>query len=643
MDTYSARLFATLFSVVLILTASIVFIKHQGGKQIDGDDTPPRNGEDGKLSDTLLFQKFNKQNIDRFKSGPVLKQSLGETVYYNSEIYNYLRTKTRRELELAGAQRKKECGTFFKYSAIDCDICILFVNGLRALVDQGSTQEDVAVFATKVCKDLKIEDDRVCDAITQEYKAMLFGVITRLVLSPKEACGLVIGGGCGDPYDPYSFWNVTLPDVPKPPVVPPQPPAPGSPTLRVLHITDYHLDTDYAEGSNAECGEPLCCRADDGPPAKGHAGAGKYGDYRGCDAVRATVENLFQHLNSIQDQFDFVYFTGDIPAHNIWNQSRSDQIARLKIYTDMVKKYLPDKMVYNAIGNHESAPANSFPPPYISGNQSEKWYYDALAASWENWLPPETLETILRGAFYTHSPFPGFRVISLNMNFCNTGNWWLLINTTDPAGQLQWLIGQLQDAEDKGDKVHIIGHVFPGCACCLVPYSWNYYKIINRYENTVVGQFFGHAHTSFYEVFYDDVNFTRPISVMHIPGSITTYTSNNPGYRIYEMDGNYSGSSWRVQDFTNYYLNLTDANLTGRLKWLVEYNAKKEYGLQNLFPSDWNQLIYRMKDDDVLFQKFHSHYYKMAPHTPCTGACKKSMLCDLKTGRSGDTNLCKDL
>ena len=48
---------------------------------------------------------------------------------------------------------------------------------------------------------------------------------TKLVLSPKEACGLLLGDGCGDPYDPYSFWNVTLPDVPKPPVVPPRPPA----------------------------------------------------------------------------------------------------------------------------------------------------------------------------------------------------------------------------------------------------------------------------------------------------------------------------------------------------------------------------------------------------------------------------------
>lgn len=30
----------------------------------------------------------------------------------------------------------------------------------------------------------------------------------------------------------------------------------------------------------------------------------------------------------------------------------------------------------------------------------------------------------------------------------------------------------------------------------------------------------------------------------------------------------------RVQDYTNYFLNLTDANQTGNLTWQVEYNAK---------------------------------------------------------------------
>ena len=48
---------------------------------------------------------------------------------------------------------------------------------------------------------------------------------SRSLLSPKEICGLLIGDGCGDPYDPFSMWNVTFPDIPKPPVTPPKPPA----------------------------------------------------------------------------------------------------------------------------------------------------------------------------------------------------------------------------------------------------------------------------------------------------------------------------------------------------------------------------------------------------------------------------------
>lgn len=34
---------------------------------------------------------------------------------------------------------------------------------------------------------------------------------------------------------------------------------------------------------------------------------------------------------------------------------------------------------------------------------------------------------------------------------------WLLLNSTDPATELQWLIYELQSAEFNGEKVHIIG------------------------------------------------------------------------------------------------------------------------------------------------------------------------------------------
>ena len=32
-------------------------------------------------------------------------------------------------------------------------------------------------------------------------------------------------------------------------------------TLKVLHITDVHIDVNYKEGTNAVCNQPLCCRS----------------------------------------------------------------------------------------------------------------------------------------------------------------------------------------------------------------------------------------------------------------------------------------------------------------------------------------------------------------------------------------------
>lgn len=55
--------------------------------------------------------------------------------------------------------------------------------------------------------------------------------------------------------------------------------------------------------------------------------------------------------------------------------------------------------------------------------------------------------------FYTVQVWPGLRLVSLNMNFCSQANFWLLINSTDPAGQLQWLVGVLAAAEQAGEKV----------------------------------------------------------------------------------------------------------------------------------------------------------------------------------------------
>lgn len=112
------------------------------------------------------------------------------------------------------------------------------------------------------------------------------------------------------------------------------------------------------------------------------------------------------------------------------------------------------------------------------------------------------------------------------MNYCNNKNWWLLLNSTDPATELQWFIYELQSAEFSNEKVHIIGHIPPGHSDCLKVWSRNYYRIISRYESTITAQFFGHTHfdefegksltrynccfftdeSFFFSVFYDPMN-----------------------------------------------------------------------------------------------------------------------------------------
>nr|XP_022336528.1 sphingomyelin phosphodiesterase-like [Crassostrea virginica] len=538
---------------------------------------------------------------------------------------------------------KTECGVLTDLSFITCEVCKLAVEGLKALVEKQSSEEEIVEFMTFICKKFHIEDDRVCEDITREYKDEFIGVTLRLVLSPSEVCGILLGDNCGTPYDPNDLWNVTLPSEPKPPVTPWRLPKPGSPTLRILHISDIHIDPAYEVGSKVKCGEPLCCRQGDGKAGPGEAGAGLWGTVDTCDVPFSLVESLFQHLSSIQDQFDVVYFTGDLPPHNIWNQSKEDQTGALGQFTKLSLKYLPKKPIYCSLGNHESAPVNSFPPPYINDDDSIAWLYEAVASSWKNWLPQDTMSTIKRGGFYTVKLADKLRLISLNMNYCNNGNWWLLINTTDPTGQLQWLVDTLQQSENNQEKVHIIGHIHPGGGSCLKAWSWNYYRIVNRYESTIAGQYFGHSHTDWYEVFYDDVSFKRPTSVLYIPGSVTTFSNLNPGFRIYENDGMYVNSSWTTLDFTNYYLNLTEVNLSNKPLWQKEYSAKDTYGLKALSPEDWSELIYRMKANDTLFQTFHRHYYKLATPPPCTGKCKTDLLCDLKSGRSHDPALCTDL
>lgn len=49
-------------------------------------------------------------------------------------------------------------------------------------------------------------------------------------------------------------------------------------------------------GANAECNEPLCCRASSGPALTPGGGAGRWGDYRKCDTPKRTIDHMLKHI-----------------------------------------------------------------------------------------------------------------------------------------------------------------------------------------------------------------------------------------------------------------------------------------------------------------------------------------------------------
>ncbi|CAF4331877.1 unnamed protein product, partial [Adineta steineri] len=183
----------------------------------------------------------------------------------------------------------------------------------------------------------------------------------------------------------------------------------------ILHVSDVHVDFAYKPGSQANCSQPLCCRQ--GLPKPGHTGAGFWGDYRNCDIPYWTAEAILKYAAELEN-VDVVYYTGDLPAHNVWNQSRADQLYSINTINNMLAKIFPNKTIYSAVGNHEAAPCNLYPTPNIK-TDNITWLYEVLADNWIRFgLSEDTRESIERGAFYTTLIRPGLRLISLNMNYC---------------------------------------------------------------------------------------------------------------------------------------------------------------------------------------------------------------------------------
>ncbi|XP_076041029.1 sphingomyelin phosphodiesterase-like [Oratosquilla oratoria] len=520
---------------------------------------------------------------------------------------------------------------------LPCLECASLVAVIKAEIALGTNYEVLVAQGVKGCI-MAGSTSAYCAGYIPLIAPAIYYMLTHYDVNGRDICGELLNEQGCRPTQPWRDWSIRLQGQKPTPEDPPNPPENG-PLLKVLHLADIHIDVLYKPGANANCGMPLCCR--EGVPAVPEDGAWYWGDYRFCGSPPWMLENMMEHINRQHPDIDYVIWTGDIVPHNMWSTSPEWNTNAVQALTNLIQKYFQDVFVYPAVGNHEANPLDQFPTIEhgLPDDISQKWLYTALKESWTKFLPETVTFWNENGAFYSVPVRPGFRIISINSMWGKTANTWVALNSTDPFSELSWLEGQLKKAEDEGELVHILGHVPPGLVSNERTWSREYNRIINRYENTIRGQFFGHTHFDEFEIFYEG---ERPTNIGYIAPSQTTWESFNPAYRIYYVDGDRPGTTRSVIDHETWIMNLTAAHVTNEPVWFKTYSAKDEYGMKDLRPKEWHNLVSRFASDRSLFDVYYKHYVKESPVNlaqGCDDLCYHMRICDMITS---DRNILED-
>lgn len=127
-------------------------------------------------------------------------------------------------------------------------------------------------------------------------------------------------------------------------------------------------------------------------------------------------------------------------------------------------------------------------------------------------------------------------MIALNNNDCYVFNWWIMYSRNEAQANLQWLHNTLLAAEQANERVHILKHLPSGGGSCNHYWSRQYRRIIDRFRNTIGGQFNGHSHRDEFEIFYDVATGQHAVNVAWNGGGATAYVALNPNYVLYYVD-----------------------------------------------------------------------------------------------------------
>lgn len=137
---------------------------------------------------------------------------------------------------------------------------------------------------------------------------------------------------------------------------------------------------------------------------------------------------------------DVIFWTGDNSSHNVWDNTNEEVTSYTVTVSQMIHEKLDgtDITVIPIQGNHDTWPCDveSFEAPGVN------YPINHFKEYWADWLGDAALEKFGEYGYYSMDlnlkngkAVPhGTVVIALNTNACNSHNWYLLGQRTDPGG-----------------------------------------------------------------------------------------------------------------------------------------------------------------------------------------------------------------
>ncbi|KAJ5282453.1 hypothetical protein N7497_002384 [Penicillium chrysogenum] len=521
-------------------------------------------------------------------------------------------------------------------NAVNCGACQVLLGSIK--VTAGLGEDFMVDVFTGLCKISGVEDPDVCAGIIDKEGPALHDAFNALQLNSdtsKTLCASLVGL-CK--YPEVHTYSLAFPS-PKPKTV--RPPPSGKTPLRVVHFSDTHVDLLYEPGSNYKCSKPICCRSwsDEDAPENTEHPCGPFGNTK-CDPPQILQESLHAAIADIKPEFSI--YTGDVVAHDIWLVDKAEALKGLNATYSAMEKDIGT--VYAAIGNHDTAPLNLFPAD-ASHEADPQWAYDTLAEDWYALTGIPSVKSADQFASYSAvHPNSNLRIISYNSIFYYIYNFYMYQEPMekDPRGQFEWLIQELQAAEDAGQRAWLIAHIPSGVPDHFRDHSEYFDQIVQRYDATISGLFYGHTHRDGFQIAYSDYNNREwnTATAMGYVAPAVTPTEGSPSFRVYEVDP----VTFGVLDYTQYIANISDPSFQTKPEWVPYYSAKADYGSKisppltdpkaEISPAFWHNVTVAMERDPTVFQDYWARRSRGFEVESCDVDCMKNEICLLRAANA---------